>query len=111
MRNISRTAALLAVVSLSACGANTHNGAASVEPGRTTNHEARMPAEFAHGGLLESAPTFVVSEGNSHMAFPPGATLTRTANGIEVRYHGVTRTFSSTAKVETGTYRRYAKAQ
>ena len=45
------------------------------------------------------------------MAFAPGATLKRTANGIEVTYHGMTRTFSSSARVDTGTYRRYAKAQ
>ena len=101
---------MLAVLALSACGANTHN-ARSIEPGRTTNHEARMPAEFAHGALLESAPAFMVSQGNSHMAFPPGATLKRTASGIEVTYRGVTRTFSSTAKVDAGTSRRYAKAQ
>ncbi len=45
------------------------------------------------------------------MAFPPGATVKRTANGFEVTYNGTTRTFSSSARVDTGTYHRYAKAQ
>lgn len=70
-----------------------------------------MPAAFAHGAELESAPTLIVSEGNTHVAFPPGAALKRTANGIEVTYHGVTRTFSASAKVDAGSYHRYAKAQ
>jgi hypothetical protein len=52
----------------------------------------------------------MVSEGNNHAAFPAGATLARTANGIVVTYRGVKHTFSSTARVDTGAYHRYAKA-
>jgi hypothetical protein len=37
--------------------------------------------------------------------------LARTPSGIEVTYRGVKRTFSSAARVDVGTYRRYAKAQ
>jgi hypothetical protein len=108
MNKIARMAAAAAVITLSACGANTHS---SVEPTRATSHVAQMPAAVAHGAEIESAPNLIVSEGNRHAAFPPGATLKRTANGIEVTYHGVTRTFSAAAKVDAGSYHRYAKAQ
>jgi hypothetical protein len=109
MNWVTRVAAVAAVVSLTACGANTH--ASGVEPARTVQHEARLPATFAHGAEIESAQTFMISEGNNHVAFPPGATLKRTADGIEVTYNGVTRTFSSSARVGLGAYHRYAKAQ
>jgi len=109
MKLITRAVATAAVAALAACGANTH--ANSVQPARIVQHEARLPAEVAHGAEIESAQNLIVSVGNNHMAFPPGATLKRTANGIEVTYNGKTRTFSSSARVDTGTYRRYAKAQ
>lgn len=108
MKKIATMAAAVAVIVFSGCGANTHS---SVEPHRTTNHVARMSMTFAHGAEIESAPTFMVSEGNNHVGFPPGATLKRTPNGIEVTYHGVTRTFSPSATVTTGSYHLYAKAK
>ncbi|HEV2642574.1 MAG TPA: hypothetical protein VGT98_07705 [Candidatus Elarobacter sp.] len=101
--------AAVAVVVLAACGANTHG--TSVQPARTVQHEARLPAVVAHGAEIESAQNLIVSEGNNHMAFPPGATVKRTVNGYEVTYNGTTRTFSSSARVDTGTYHRYAKGQ
>lgn len=107
--NFIKRAAALTVVFLAACGANTHGG--NVEPTRNVQHEARLPAEVAHGAEIETAQTVVISEGNSHMAFPPGATVKRTAGGFEVTYRGITRTFSSSAKLDVGTYHKYAKAQ
>ncbi len=108
MNKIATMAAAIAVTTLSACGANTRS---SAEPPRATSHVAGMPANFAHGAEIESAPTLMVSEGNSHIGFPPGATLKRTTNGIEVTYRGVTRTFSSSARVTTGSYHLYEKPQ
>lgn len=109
MNLIKRATAAIAVAFLAACGANTHSS--TVEPTRTTQHEARLPAAVAHGAEIESAQNIIISEGNSHMAFPPGATVKRTASGLEVTYHGTTRTFSSSAKLDFGTYHKYAKAQ
>lgn len=109
MNLVTRIAAAIAVGSLAACGATTHGN--SVEPTRTVQHEARLPAAVAHGAEIESAQNFIVSEGNSHMAFPPGATVKRTASGLEVTYRGKTRTFSASAKLDTGSYHKYAKAQ
>jgi hypothetical protein len=85
-KNARRVAVAIAVISLSACGANTQQG---IEPTRTTNHIARMPASFAHGAEIESAPNVVISEGNNHFGFPPGTTWKRTANAIEVTSHCV----------------------
>jgi len=107
-KHARRVAVAIAAISLSACGANTQQ---SVEPTRTTSHIARMPASFAHGAEIESAQNVVISDGNNFFGFPPGTTWKRTANGIEVTSHGVTRTFSSSAKVGIGSYHRYAKAQ
>lgn len=109
MKLINRATAATAVAFLAACSANTHGS--SVEPTRTAQHEARLPAEVAHGAEIESAHNVIISEGNRHMAFPPGSTVKRTASGLEVTYHGTTRTFSSSAKLDMGTYHKYAKAQ
>ena len=105
-------AAIACAAGMVACTANPQGGA-TIQPARsTTTHVARFPASanLAHGPELESGSTFVVSEGNNHAAFPASATFARTANGIVVTYHGVTRTFSSNARVNFGTYHRYAKA-
>ena len=109
MNLVTRVAAAVAVASLTACGANTHGN--SIEPPRAVQHEVRLPAVVAHGAEIESAQNIIVSEGNSHIAFPPGATVKRTGSGIEVTYRGMTRTFSSSARLETGSYHKYAKAQ
>lgn len=101
-------AAAMAAFTLEACGAGTHGTVQPTVPKQAAS-AARMT--FAHGRELEEALIFMVSEGNSHIGFPPGATLARTPSGIEVTYHGVKRTFSSAARVDVGTYRRYAKAQ
>jgi hypothetical protein len=106
---VTRAAAAMAAVILTACGATPHG--TTVEPTRTVQHDGRPFAAFAHGAEIESAQNVIVNEGNTHMAFPPGATVKRTGSGIEVTFRGVTRTFSSSARVETGTYRKFAKAQ
>ncbi len=96
---------------MTACGATPHSS--SLQPTRTAEHHVdRLPAtaNFAHGAEIDSRPTFMVSEGNYHVAFPPGATMVRTASGIVVTYKGVQRTFSSTARIDAGTSRTYAKA-
>jgi len=108
VKKFSLPAAALAALTLGACGANTHGTVQPTVPKQAAS-VARMT--FAHGAEVEQAPIFMVSEGNGHLAFPPGATLARTPNGIEVTYHGIKRTFSSAARVDVGTYRRYAKAQ
>jgi hypothetical protein len=101
--------AVVCVAAVSACSANPQNSS-SVRPTRNVSHVDRLPAEFAHGAEIERGTTFMVSEGNYHAAFPAGATYKRTANGIVVTFNGVTRTFSSAARVDIGTYHRYAKA-
>jgi hypothetical protein len=106
-------AAIACAVAMTACTANPQSSA-TIQPARsTTTHLERFPASanLAHGPELESGSTFMVSEGNNHAAFPASATFTRTANGIVVTYNGVTRTFSSNARIDFGTYHRYAKAQ
>ncbi len=99
--------AALGAVLLAACGANSQG----LQPSRAMSQSSRAveSGSFAHGAELEKGAALMVSEGNQHAAFPPGATLKRTADGIEVTYKGVTRTFSSNARVDIGTYHRYAK--
>lgn len=108
MRKLSLVSATAIAVSLSACSGGVHQ---SAQPAKAPNALARMPVSFAHGPQIESAQNIIVTDGNNHAAFPPGATVHRTATALEVTYHGVTRTFSPSATVATGWYRRYAKPQ
>lgn len=108
LRKISVPVAAMAALTLAACNAGTHG---TLQPAAPKQPATAAQVTFAHGAELESAPIFAISEGNRHFGFPPDAVLARTPNGIEVTYHGVKRTFSSSAKVDIGTYRRYAKAQ
>jgi hypothetical protein len=99
----------IGVVALSACGANTRERTMQAS-GATTAHADRQPEAFAHGAEVEHGSSIIVSDGNYHAAFGPGATYARTASGVVVTFNGVKRTFSPTARVESGTYHRYAKA-
>ena len=108
VKKVSLVAAPTAALVLAACGVGRHGTQPSTLPKQAAS---AVRVTFTHGAELEEAPILMVSEGNNHIAFPPGAILARTPIGIEVTYHGVKRTFSSSARVDVGTYRRYAKAQ
>jgi hypothetical protein len=62
-----------------------------------------------HGPEIESGSVFMVTDGNVHMAFPSGATMTRTADGLRVVSHGREHKFSVAAVVtESGSYHVYS---
>jgi hypothetical protein len=107
MNFMTRATAATAVLALTACGANT---VSSVQPTRTIRDNARTVTIFRHGAEIESATAIIVNDGNDHAGFPPGATVKRASRGIEVTFKGVTRTFSSSATLDTGAYHKYAKA-
>ena len=62
-----------------------------------------------HGPEIDSGAVFTVSDGNVHMSYPAGATMTRTADGVLIVNHGHTRKFSAAAVVtESGSYHIYS---
>jgi hypothetical protein len=63
----------------------------------------------AHGREIDSGSVISVTDGNVHMAYPAGATMTRTADGVVVMSHGHVRKFSASAVVmQSGSYHVYA---
>jgi hypothetical protein len=107
-RKVSFFAAVAIAVVFSACGANSRPNLAVTANRTTASHSTILPEAIPHGQELESGSTFMISEGNNHAMFPAGSHYARTANGIVVTYNGKTRTFSSSARVDLGTYHRYA---
>jgi hypothetical protein len=106
---VVKATAIACTIAAASCAANSQFTRVHQSNRTTASHAARIPQNFPHGALIESGSTLMISEGNNHAAFPPGTKLVRTADGIVVTYKGVTRTFSSNAHVDVGTYRRYAK--
>ena len=104
-----RIGAVVGAMAISACGGNPQNSSMQATHAALARAD-RQPENIPHGQEIESGRTIVVSEGNYHAAFGRGATYTRTPNGLVVTFNGVTRTFSSTARIDDGTYHRYAKA-
>jgi hypothetical protein len=107
---VLKTVAVACVIAATSCSANSQFAAPGRSGHPTASHVVRLPENLRHGAEIESGSTIIVSEGNYHAAFPAGAKLVRTADGIVITYKGVTRTFSSTARVDVGSYHRYAKA-
>lgn len=109
-QNVVKAAAIACTIVTASCAANSQFTGAGPSNRTTASHTNRLPEAIPHGAEIESGKSFMVSEGNYHVGFPPSAKLVRTADGIVVTYKGVSRTFSSSARVDVGAYHRYAKA-
>ncbi|MDP9106195.1 MAG: hypothetical protein M3N49_09700 [Candidatus Eremiobacteraeota bacterium] len=120
MKSLSTAAAsLLAATMLAACGGGNVSSSTGprAESSRTISTQGLPVRDSAagtdnpgpHGPEIDSGAVFTVTDGNVHMAYAAGATMTRTGDGVLVVSHGHARKFSAAAVVmQTGAYHVYA---
>lgn len=114
------SAILLSATMLAACGGRGNAGS-TTSPRESSSRtvatqgipmrdsDADTANSGPHGPEIESGSVFMVTDGNVHMAFPSGATMARTADGLLVVSHGQARKFSVAAVVtQSGSYHVYS---
>src|ERR1700676_5007803 len=118
---IAPVSVLLAASMLAGCGGGGSVGS-STGPGAESSSRTvatrgvAMPdsavdtvSSAPHGAEIDSGAVFTVTDGNVHMAYPAGATMTRTADGVLVINRGHARKFSASAVItQSGSYHTYS---